>query len=45
MRLRGSLMLLLTAFFWGTTFVAQLVGMDGLGPYTYAMFRFALGVL
>ena len=38
-------MLLLTAFFWGTTFVAQLVGMDGLGPYTYAAARFALGVL
>ncbi len=36
-------MLLAAAFFWGTTFVAQLVGMEGLGPYTYAACRFALG--
>lgn len=45
MRLRGSLMLLAAAFFWGTTFVAQILGMEGLGPYTYAAARFALGVL
>ena len=38
-------MLLAASFFWGTTFVAQILGMDGLGPYTYAAFRFALGVL
>ena len=29
-------MLLAAAFFWGTTFVAQILGMEGLGPYTYA---------
>ena len=45
MRLRGSLMLLAAAFFWGTTFVAQILGMEGLGPYTYAAARFALGTL
>ena len=45
MRLRGTLMLLPASFFWGTTFVAQILGMDGLGPYTYAAARFALGVL
>ena len=45
MRLRGTLMLLAASFFWGTTFVAQILGMDGLGPYTYAAARFALGVL
>ena len=38
-------MLLAASFFWGTTFVAQILGMDGLGPYTYAAARFALGVL
>ncbi len=38
-------MLLAASFFWGTTFVAQIIGMEGLGPYTYAAARFALGVL
>ena len=38
-------MLLAASFFWGTTFVAQILGMDGLGPYTYAAARFALGTL
>ena len=38
-------MLLAASFFWGTTFVAQILGMEGLGPYTYAATRFALGVL
>ena len=45
MYLRGNLMLLAASFFWGTTFVAQILGMEGLGPYTYAAARFALGVL
>ena len=45
MRLRGTLMLLAASFFWGTTFVAQILGMGGLGPYTYAASRFALGTL
>ena len=45
MHLRGNLMLLAASFFWGTTFVAQILGMEGLGPYTYAATRFALGVL
>lgn len=39
------MMLLTASFFWGTTFVAQIVGMEGLGPYTYAALRFTLGVL
>ena len=38
-------MLLAASFFWGTTFVAQILGMEGLGPYTDAAFRFALGVI
>lgn len=36
-------MLLTASLFWGTTFVAQVVGMEGLGPYTYAALRFTLG--
>ena len=45
MRLKGSLLLFCAAFIWGTTFVAQMVGMDGLGPFTYAMARYSLGFL
>ena len=41
MHVRGNIMLLLAAFIWGTTFVAQMVGMDGLGPFSYAAARYA----
>lgn len=43
MQLRGNLMLLGAAFFWGTTFVAQMSGMEGLGPFSYAAARYFLG--
>ena len=33
MKLKNGGMLLLTAFIWGTAFVAQSVGMDHLGPF------------
>lgn len=45
MHVRGNFMLLLAAFIWGTTFVAQMVGMDDLGPFSYAAARYALGFL
>ena len=45
MQIRGTLMLLGAAFFWGTTFVAQMSGMDGLGPFSYAATRYFLGFL
>lgn len=45
MKLRGALMLLGASFFWGTTFVAQMSGMDGLGPFTYAAARYFIGFL
>ena len=45
MRLRGNLMLLGAAFFWGTTFVAQMSGMDELGPFSYAAARYLLGFI
>ena len=43
MQLKGNLFLLLAAFIWGTAFVAQLVGMDDLGPFTYCSGRYILG--
>ena len=45
MRMRGNILLLITAFIWGTTFVAQMAGMDGLGPFAYAMSRYFLGLV
>lgn len=38
-------MLLGASFFWGTTFVAQMSGMDGLGPFSYMAARFFIGVV
>ena len=43
--LKSDLLLLVAAVIWGTTFVAQRVGMDHLGPMTYNAIRFALGAL
>ena len=45
MQARGALMLLGASFFWGTTFVAQMTGMDRLGPFSYAAARYFLGFL
>lgn len=35
MRLKNGLMLMLTSFIWGTAFVAQSVGMEHLGPFSF----------
>ena len=43
MQLRNSLFLLLTATIWGTSFVAQSVGMDYVGPFTFNMLRCLIG--
>jgi drug/metabolite transporter (DMT)-like permease len=43
--LQSNLLLLLTATIWGFAFVAQRVGMDFLGPFTFNGVRFALGSL
>lgn len=43
--LRGNLLLVLTAFIWGVSFVAQTVGMEHVGPYTFNASRFLLGGL
>ena len=43
--LRGSLLLLLGSVIWGAAFVAQRVGMDHLGPYTFNGIRMLLAWL
>ncbi len=35
----SSLLLLLTAFIWGIAFVAQTVGMEHVGPWTFVCTR------
>jgi drug/metabolite transporter (DMT)-like permease len=43
--LKAELLLLLAAVIWGFAFVAQRVGMDHVGPFTYNGVRFVLGAL
>ena len=43
--LRGSLLLLLGAVIWGAAFVAQRVGMDHMGPFTFNGIRMLLAWL
>lgn len=43
--LRQSLLLLLTAVIWGCTFVAQSMGMDSVGPFTFTASRMCLGAI
>lgn len=45
MKLRANLLLLLAAAIWGFAFVAQRIGMDYLGPFSFNGIRFALGAL
>lgn len=44
-QIRNSLILLLTAFIWGVAFVAQSVGMDYVGPFTFNCVRSIIGGL
>ena len=43
--MRGDLLLLLTAVIWGSAFVAQSVGMEYIGPFTFNAIRCVLGGL
>ncbi len=43
--LKSDLLLLTTALIWGSAFVAQRIGMDYVGPFTFNAVRFALGSL
>ncbi|MDD2426673.1 MAG: DMT family transporter [Eubacteriales bacterium] len=42
---KAHLMLLLTAFLWGMTFVAQSAGLEHVGPFTFNALRYGIGVL
>lgn len=41
----GNMMLLTTAFIWGTAFVAQRVGMDHIEPFTFGAARYVLATI
>ena len=43
--LRDDFLLLATSAIWGLAFVAQRVGMEHVGPFTFNGVRFALGSL
>lgn len=43
MKTKNAFMLVLTAFIWGTAFVAQSMGMDYLGPFTFNGVRSLIG--
>ncbi len=43
--LKADMLLILTAMIWGFAFVAQRIGMDYVGPFTFNAIRFALGSL
>lgn len=42
-KVRSNSMLMLTALIWGVAFVAQSVGMDYIGPFTFNAARFVMG--
>ena len=44
-QLTGNLYLLIAVFIWGSTFVAQSVGMDSVGPFTFLAVRCLLAVV
>ena len=43
--IKSPAMLFLAAFIWGVAFVAQSVGMDYVGPFTFNMARFLIGAI
>ena len=43
MQIRNSCLLFIAAFIWGTAFVAQSVGMDYIGPFTFSVSRSFIG--
>ncbi len=44
-RIKGSFCLLLGTVIWGSAFIAQSVGMDHIGPFTFQTIRCALAVV
>lgn len=44
-KVKSDMLLLLAAAIWGFAFVAQRVGMDFVGPFTFSAVRFSLGTI
>ncbi len=44
-KLKGIILLLATAFIWGSSFVAQKTGMDDIGPITFMCMRSLVGAV
>ena len=44
-QLQGSISILFAVIIWGSTFVAQSLGMDHVGPFTFQAIRCALGAI
>lgn len=42
---KGNTMLLITAFIWGSAFVAQSIGMDYVGPFTFSAARDVIAII
>lgn len=42
---KGTILLLITALIWGTAFVAQSVGMDYIGPFTFSAARDVIAII
>ncbi|UAW97609.1 DMT family transporter [Halopseudomonas nanhaiensis] len=42
---RADALMILTALIWGSTFIAQTLGMEHIGPFLYTGLRFLLGAL
>ncbi len=42
---RADALMILTALIWGSTFIAQTLGMEHIGPFLYTGLRFVLGAL
>ena len=43
--IKGSIILFLTALLWGTTFIAQKIATDFVGPFTFIFFRSIIAVV
>ena len=44
-KMQSNILLLITAFIWGSAFVAQKSGMDYIGPFTFNGIRTLIGGL
>ena len=44
-QIKGTLILLITSIIWGSTFVAQSVGMDSIGPFAFNIARYITGLI